>query len=124
MKLGMAEGVYQGTDASIDFDGATGITFTSNQFTLNDINFDLKKAGETVSITISHDIENGVAKIKSFVEAYNALMENINVKLNERREYDKSSHSFKYQPLTDAQRKEMSEKEIEKWEAAAKKGIM
>lgn len=124
LKLGMAEGVYQGTDASIDFDGATGITFTSNQFTLNDINFDLKKAGETVSITISHDIENGVAKIKSFVEAYNALMENINVKLNERREYDKSSHSFKYQPLTDAQRKEMSEKEIEKWEAAAKKGIM
>ena len=125
LKLGLDVGVeYRGTNASIDYDGATGIEFKSNQFTLNDINFDLKKAGETVSITIGQDIDTAVEKIKAFVEAYNAVMENINGKLNERREYDKSTHSFKYQPLTDEQRKEMSEDQIKKWEEMAKKGIM
>lgn len=124
LKLGMTPGEYRGTDASIDYDGATGITFKSNQFTLNDIKFDLKKAGETVSITIGQDIDTAVEKIKAFVEAYNSVMENINLKLNERREYDKSSHSFKYMPLTDEQRKEMSEDQIKKWEEMAQKGIM
>lgn len=125
LKLGLDAGIeYRGTDASIDYDGAAGITFKSNQFTLNDIKFDLKKAGETVSITIGQDIDTAVEKIKAFVEAYNSIMENINLKLNERREYDKSSHSFKYMPLTDEQRKEMSEDQIKKWEEMAKKGIM
>jgi flagellar hook-associated protein 2 len=125
LKLGLDAGVeYRGTDASIDYDGAAGITFKSNQFTLNDINFDLKKAGETLSITIGQDIDAAVEKIKAFVESYNSVMENINLKLNERREYDKSSHSFKYMPLTDEQRKEMSEDQIKKWEEMAKKGIM
>lgn len=124
LKLGLDVGEYRGTNASIDYDGATGIEFKSNQFTLNDINFDLKKAGETVTVTVSQDIDTAVEKIKAFVEAYNAVMENINLKLNERREYDKSSHSFKYMPLTDDQRKEMSEEQIKKWEEMAKKGIM
>jgi len=124
LKLGLDVGEYRGTNASIDYDGAAGIEFKSNQFTLNDINFDLKKAGETVTVTVSQDIDTAVEKIKAFVEAYNAIMENINLKLNERREYDKASHSFKYLPLTDDQKKEMSEDQIKKWEEMAKKGIM
>ncbi len=124
LKLGLDVGEYRGTNASIDYDGAAGIEFKSNQFTLNDINLDLKKAGDTVTVTISQDVDAAVDKIKAFVEAYNAVMENINVKLNEQREYDKSSHSYKYQPLTDDQKDEMSEEQIKKWEELAKKGIM
>ncbi|MDD4802880.1 MAG: flagellar filament capping protein FliD [Syntrophomonas sp.] len=124
LKLGMDPGEYKGTDASIDYDGAANIVFKSNQFTLNNINFNLKKAGETAAVTISQNVDAAVDKIKAFVEAYNQTIENINVKLNERREYDKSSHSFKYQPLTDEQKEDMSEKQIEQWEENAKKGIM
>lgn len=124
LKLGLDVGEYRGTNASIDYDGATGIEFASNQFTLNNINFDIRKAGETVTVTVSQNVDAAVDKIKAFVEAYNSVMESINTKLNERREYDKSSHSYKYMPLTDDQKKEMSEDQIKKWEEMAKKGIM
>lgn len=51
-------------------------------------------------------------------------MENINTKLHESRAYDKTNHTYKYLPLTDAQREEMTETQITKWEAQAKKGLM
>ncbi len=123
LKLGMAVGAYTGTNASIDYEGAAGIEFESNEFTLNGINFSLYKTG-TTAITVANDIDKPVEKITKFVEAYNAVMENINSKLHETRTYDKSSHSYKYMPLTDEQKEEMSDEQIEKWETQAKKGIM
>lgn len=48
-------------------------------------------------------------KIKSFITDYNALLGKINTKLYEK--YDKT-----YQPLTDDQKKDMSETQITKWE--------
>ena len=123
LKLGMATGVYAGTNASIDYEGATGIEFESNEFALNDINFNLYQTG-TAAITVANDIDTSVEKINKFVEAYNVLMENINAKLHETRTYDKASHSYKYMPLTDAQKEEMTDDQIKNWETQAKKGIM
>lgn len=124
LKLGITAGnTYTGTNASIDYDGATGLEFGANQFSLNGINFDLKKSGETVSLTINNNVDTAVEKIKSFIDAYNAVVENVSSKLNTRRELN-SSRQIKYPPLTDEQRAEMSEDQIEKWETHAKKGIM
>ncbi|MGE5390236.1 MAG: flagellar filament capping protein FliD [Deltaproteobacteria bacterium] len=123
LKLGMATGAYTGTNASIDYEGATGIEFESNEFALNDINFSLYQTG-TAAITVASDIDTPVEKITKFVEAYNAVIENINTKLHETRTYDKASHSYKYMPLTADQKEEMTDDQIKNWETQAKKGIM
>lgn len=122
LKLGLTNGTYAGTDASIDYDGATGITFKSNQFTLNDISFNLKKTG-TTTVTVSNNTDAAVKKIAAFVDAYNALVENVNSKLHEKVERN-SDRSIKYLPLTDEQKEEMTEDQIKQWETHAKNGIM
>ena len=54
-------------------------------------------------------------KIVHFVNDYNKLIVKLNTLTSEKRNRD-------YMPLTDAQKKEMSEKEIELWEAKVKQG--
>lgn len=122
--LGMDVGTYTGTDASIDVDSATGIKFKSNQFTLNGVNFTLLKADETAAITVSNDVDTAVEKITKFIDAYNDALSNINTKLHQTRTYDKTNHCYKYLPLTDDEKEEMTDTQIEKWETLAKKGIM
>lgn len=70
-----------------------------------------------VTLTSSTDVDNMVDKIKKFVETYNGLVATINGKLREN--YDRN-----YPPLTDEQKEDMSEDEIEKWEAKAKTGLL
>lgn len=124
LALGMDVGTYTGTDASIDVDTATGIKFKSNEFTLNGVNYTLLKAGETAAITVSNDVDTAVEKITKFIDAYNDALKNINTKLHETRTYDKTNHCYKYLPLTDDEKKAMTDTQIEKWETLAKKGIM
>lgn len=77
--------------------------------------------GETtvapVTLTSSTDTDSMVDKIKEFVETYNGIVETINSKLKEKYNRD-------YPPLTDEQKEDMSEDEIEKWEAKAKTGLL
>lgn len=105
-----------GQDAIIKFNGGSDISFSSNSFTFNNINFNLKKEG-TSTVTVANDVDETVDKIKAFVEAYNAALDDISGKLSEDRDRD-------YEPLTDAQKDEMSDSEIEKWQAEAKSGML
>ena len=108
---------HVGIDATIDFNDATGLKFSSNQFTLNGINFDLKSGGgQTVTVTVGRDIDAAVDNIKAFVELYNSTIEMLNTKMTEKRNKD-------YPPLTDEQKADMKEKEIEQWEEKARSGI-
>ncbi|MCM3389776.1 flagellar filament capping protein FliD [Ureibacillus chungkukjangi] len=70
-----------------------------------------------VTLTSSTDTDNMVDKIKKFVETYNGLVTTINGKLKET--YDRN-----YPPLTDEQKEDMSEDEIEKWEKKAQTGLL
>lgn len=54
-------------------------------------------------------------KIVDFVNSYNTFIEKLSTLINEKRDRD-------YQPLTSAQKEEMSDKEIEKWEKKVKTG--
>lgn len=109
---------YRGTDAEIDFNDATGLKFSSNQLTINGITLNLKEGGgQTVKVSVNQDVDAVVNKIKSFVETYNSTLESISGELNEERNRD-------YLPLTDAQKKEMSDREIEKWEEKARSGML
>lgn len=108
-----------GKNAIITFNGGSDIEFASNQFTFNNINFDLKRAdpNATVNLSIDSDIDGIVDKIKSFVENYNAVMEKIGTKLSEKR-------YRAFPPLTDEQKEAMKESDIEKWEEKAKSGLL
>lgn len=105
-----------GTDASINLNDAGELTFSSNQFTVNGINFDLKSKG-TANVSVSNDVDAVMDKIKAFVTAYNGAVELMSDKLKEERHYD-------FPPLTDEQKKELEEDDIKKWEEKAKSGLL
>ncbi|WZL73760.1 flagellar filament capping protein FliD [Clostridiaceae bacterium 35-E11] len=110
-----------GQDAEISFNGAQGLKYDSNTFTLNGIQIDLKAipADTTKEYTIKVDTDvNGVYdKIKSFVDKYNELVEKMNKKISEKRYRD-------FQPLTAEQKEAMSEEDIKKWEEKAQSGLL
>lgn len=123
--FGVAESEARGVDATIVIDGET-ITQSSNTFTLDGIQITLKEAFDAANnrdnlgpakFTVDQDIDSVVEKMKAFVIDYNKLVSALHSMTTEKIDYN-------YSPLTDAQKEDMSEKEIEKWETEAKKGIL
>ena len=110
----------QGTDAMVSINGEDLVRSTNN-FTVNGVTYNLHKVhaaeSEGDTITVAQDTESVINNIKSFIEEYNKLIDSINGKTTEK--YNRA-----YQPLTDAQRDEMDEKDIEKWEKQAKTGLL
>jgi flagellar capping protein FliD len=74
-----------------------------------------------ITIGVSKDTSAVKELVTDFVEGYNQLLDDV------REYYDtsrpKSSGSY-YEPLTEAQKKDMSSDEIEKWEEQAKVGLL
>ncbi len=70
-----------------------------------------------VQLTASADIDSMVDKVKEFVAKYNELITGMNDSLKEKKYRD-------YPPLTDEQRKDMSDKEQELWDEKAKSGLL
>lgn len=92
----------------------------SNSFTIDGITYKLSgvsKKDELTSITSTTNTQSTVDTVKSFLDDYNSMMEGIYDLVTQKKNND-------YAPLTDAQKEEMSEKEIENWEAKAKAGIL
>ncbi|RQN12314.1 hypothetical protein EHW71_03595 [Clostridium butyricum] len=71
----------------------------------------------SASLSGSTDVTALKDKIVSFVNEYNTLLTSINTKIYEERDTD-------YLPLTDAQKEEMTDDQIEKWETKAKTGLI
>lgn len=110
----------QGQDAKVAITppggSSTTITQSSNQFTINNVTYNIIGTGST-NITVTENVDAVFNKIKEFIDKYNSIVEKITTKLNEKKDYD-------YKPLTDAQKKQMSDKDIENWEAKAKQGLL
>lgn len=91
---------------------------SSNTFTIDGITYNLKaETDQPVELKVERDIDTAVNNIKAFVDKYNEFIAKINNVLREKRDPS-------YLPLTDEQRKEMSERDIELWEEKAKKGLL
>jgi len=106
-----------GKDAVFNFGDLTGITSPTNNPTVNGISLSLKEEGAGGNITVSSDTEAVFKAITDFIVSYNNTVDAVNGKLSEVRYRD-------YRPLTDAQREEMSEDEIKKWEGYARSGLL
>ncbi len=120
--LDQANPTQSAQDAVIFFDGVR-TTRETNTFIVNDIEFTLSAAsvGQTFDVGVKSDVNGVVDNIKKFVEEYNKLLEYANDQARTRRPV---SGKTRYEPLTDDQRKAMSEKEIELWETQAKTGML
>lgn len=108
----------EGTDAHAVIDGEH-VFYSGNELKYNGINLTLKsKTNGPVNIETTNDNDKVLDNIVSFVEDYNALIKDLNDRTHEKAEYKQ------YMPLTDAQKDEMTESEIKKWEEKTNKGLL
>lgn len=123
VSAGVYEGIgngssYAGVDANVDFGAATNIKFSSNDFTINNINFSLKETtAASFQINVTADIDSAYNKIKEFVDNYNKIVDELDSLVGQKRDSS-------YMPLTESQKESMSDKEVEMWEARAKAGLL
>lgn len=115
---------YAGSDDIVD------IRRDSNTFTVDGLTIAVKGTfgtyengklvvdeDDAVEISATVDTDKLVNTIKSFVDEYNAIVDLVNSELTTKHEKD-------YTPLSSEQKSELSEDEIEKWEAKAKAGLL
>jgi flagellar hook-associated protein 2 len=104
-----------GADASVVINGYA-TTRSSNTFDISGVTYTLQNAG-TANITVANNTDSTFDMIKGFVDKYNETIEAINSKITEEKYRD-------FKPLTDEQRKDLSEKEAELWDEKAKSGMI
>lgn len=90
-----------------------GFTVTANGV------FEAANEGERVTFDKKVDADKIVDAVKSFVEDYNKVLAEINEQYTTQPDHDKD-----YKPLTDDQKADMTEKQIEEYEAKAKEGLL
>lgn len=106
-----------GVDATATINGVT-LTSNTNKFSVVGYSIELtNNINSEVNISSSADTDAAIEKVKSFVSTYNDLVKTLNDKITEKR-------NITYEPLTDAQKSEMTDSEIAKWEETAKSGIL
>ena len=123
-----------GTNSSITVssDGENFVTYTSasNSFNFDGTNINLSNAKnfdagnveeDYITIDTTRDTSSIKDTIVKFVDDYNKILEELYGEVTTAR--PKSSGAY-YDPLTEEQKEEMSEDEIEKWEENAKKGLL
>ncbi len=77
-----------------------------------------KFTGTVAKVTVSQNTDQIMDGIKEFIDEYNKLVKTLNDLIDEDTTYRE------YPPLTSAQKKEMSEREIELWEEKSKGGLL
>lgn len=111
--------IAKGTNAQFRINGYE-TQRESNTFEINGLRISLHgktEANSPVRITVERDVDAVFEQIKGFVDLYNEIITELNLKLRE-------PVNRAYEPLTDAEKEAMNEKEIERWEAAAKSGLL
>jgi flagellar hook-associated protein 2 len=88
----------------------------SNTFTADGVSYTFTDT-KSADITITTNVQKSYDKVKTFIDKYNEMIDKIGKKIDEKKQYS-------YSPLTDEQKKDMSEEDIEKWEEKAKEGII
>lgn len=108
-----------GVNAELEVNGVA-IVRTSNNIEVDGVKIQLNEltaADEVLTVSMSADTTSLKDTIKSFVTDYNNMLDLMNGLIKEKA-------SAEYPPLTDDQKEDMSEKEIEAWETKAKVGLL
>lgn len=119
---------YPGSNEEIE------ITRGSNTFSLDGLDVTLKgtfgykedgtvdSAAEAVTFNADVDTDKAIETVKGMIDSYNEILSLVNSHVSTKPARDSGNN--KYEPLTDEQKAEMSESQIEMWEEKAKQGIL
>ncbi|MFD0590665.1 flagellar filament capping protein FliD [Paenibacillus sp. GCM10027627] len=125
-KLVLADAVFATTPSTKTLGKNAEVTINgiayeqeSNRFAVNGFDFTVKATtGAAVStLTAVQDTNKIIETIKSFVMEYNTLIGSVNTELSE-------ASNRSYKPLSSAEKKEMTEDEVKKWEEKARSGTL
>lgn len=122
-KLGLADAtgkVAEGTNGSMVVNGvkmeSTSNKYNVSGYTVNVTN-NIAATDAPAKISSTTETKTIVDKVKEFITTYNGLIEDLNKRVSEKK-------NLSYQPLTDAQKAELKDDEIKKWEDKAKEGLL
>lgn len=87
-----------------------------NTFNIDGITYNLNGVGQA-SLTSTQDVTPVVEKLESFINDYNKIMDDIYDLVTQKK-------SNGYPPLTETQKKEMTEEEIKNWDKKSKEGML
>ncbi|MCH5195308.1 MAG: flagellar filament capping protein FliD [Oscillospiraceae bacterium] len=124
-ELGLTnDSVETGKNALININGVD-VYHNSNTYTLDGTTFvfdDNVTIGEQYEVNITKSYDDLKQAIRDFVNDYNQLIDDVYNYIGTSPARDSKNNL--YEPLTDAEKAEMSEEEIKKWEEQAKKGVL
>lgn len=112
-----------GKNAIFDLNGIK-VYHNSNSYTADGTTFNFEDAelDTEINVSISKDYTDIKQTIKDFVKDYNQMIDDVYKYIGTAPKRDAKNNT--YEPLTDAEKEEMDDKEIEKWEEAAKAGVL
>ena len=108
-----------GQDAIIELNGATFTSSTSN-FQINGLTISanaVTEPDEEISITTDTDVDGIYNMVKDFFKDYNELLVGLDKSYN-------AASAKDYEPLSDDEKEQMTDKEIEKWETKIKDSLL
>ncbi len=117
-------GASEGQNAIFEINGQE-VYLNDNTYTLDGNTFtfnDNMTIGETYTVNIAKDSTTVKDALKKFVESYNKLIDDVYGYIGKSPAKDDDGNT--YEPLTNAEKEEMSEDEITKWEEKAKQGVL
>ena len=117
-------GASEGQNAIFEINGQE-VYLNDNTYTLDGNTFtfnDNMTIGETYTVNIAKDSTTVKDALKKFVESYNKLIDDVYGYVGKSPAKDDDGNT--YEPLTNAEKEEMSEDEITKWEEKAKQGVL
>ncbi len=104
------------TNAEIELNGAL-FESESNTFSINGLNITATGKSDVMTITTSTDVDGIYNMIKDFLKEYNEVVNAMEKGYN-------AASAKGYEPLTDDEKSELSDKEVEKWEQKIKDSIL
>lgn len=110
--------VITGTDSEILLNGAT-LTGSDTTMNVNGLSLELKGItnGSVVSFSVANDTDATYNFVKNFIDEYNSILSEMN-----KAYYAESAHG--YEPLTDDEKKSMSDDQVELWENKIKDSLL
>ncbi len=107
-----------GSDATIELNGAE-FTSSSNNFTVNGltINATATTGDDAITITTATDTDGIYDKVKDFLSQYNEVVNYLQTQYN-------AASAKGYEPLTDDEKSEMTDTQVEKWEQKIKDSLL
>lgn len=127
IQTAQTDGTSTGRDAIVTIDGST-YSRSSNNFTIDGVNYTINQrvaAGDslktpsayTTNVTLTQDTSTLQKNVENFVTAYNSLVTTLY-------SYIDTKADSNYQPLTDAQKADMTADQITAWNQKAQQGVL